>query len=215
VHAWPSLETVATLPPRKGATSVFTPLGDRILTTGLDGRPRLWTWPGLELVADIRALGKKAVGYAFTPDAEHVLISGLDGTLARVRLKDGEIDVLRPAGGPLLCALAFVPGEDRLIMVEHGGSVRLFEWPGLEPLHESPIGAAGVFTLRFHPSEEVFGLCIERGVQIRRSTDGSLLGTLAIPAKGVYALAFSADEQWLAAGGADQRIRIWRMTPER
>lgn len=211
VIAWPSLETVTTLRPKTGAASFFAPLGDRMLTIGLNGRAWLWTWPGLEKVAEIRALGKKVAARAFTPDADHVLLAGIDGSLAVTRLSDGDTRMLRPAGGAPIISLAFVPGSDRVVAVEYGHGIRLLGWPVLDTLAEADIGAAGVFTMRFHPSEEVFAMCIERGVQLRRSTDLDLLGTLPVPAKGVYALDFSPDDRWLAAAGADQRIRIWEM----
>lgn len=209
VHGWPSLETVAALTPKMGASSVFAPLGDRILTVGLNGRAYLWTWPGLDRVAEVR-LGKKVVARAFTPDAEHVLLSSLDGALVRVRLSDGETESLRDPGGAPIVSMAFVPGNDRLVVIEYGVGARLLD-AALETVAKADIGAPGVYTLRFHPSEDVFALCIEHGVQVRRSSDLSLLGTLDIPAKGVYALAFSPDDQWLAVAGADQRIRVWRM----
>jgi WD40 repeat protein len=211
VWRWPSLESVAESKAKVGASSRFSPLGERVLTVGLNGRAYLWSWPGLDAVADVRVHKAKVLSFAFTPDGEDVLTSALDGSVVRTRLANGESSVVRPPGGAPLLSLAFVPGAGHLLCVEYGHGLRLLTWPGLEPLAGAEIGAGGVYATDFHPSEEVFALCVERGVQIRRNEDLSLLGTLAIPAKGVYSAAFSADDRWLAVAGADQRIRVWRM----
>lgn len=211
VFRWPSLDTAAETRPKVGTSCRFSPLGDRLLTVGLDGRARLWSWPGLDLVADLRVHGEKVAAACFTPDGEALLTGALDGSVACTRLSDGEPTLLRPTGGPLVCSMAFVPGAARLIAVEYGVGLALFSWPALAEVARSGPGAAGVFATDVHPSEEVFAMTVERGVQLRRADTLELLGTLPIPAKGVYTVSFSRDDRWLAAGGADQRIRIWRV----
>lgn len=219
VWHWPALNAAAHSRAKLGASSRFAPLGDRVLTIGLNGRAYLWTWPGFEPVGEMRAHSAKVISAAFTPDGEQVVTSALDGSIVLTRLADAESRVLRAAGGAPMVSLAFVPAahgseqgdEARLLGVEYGQGLRLMAWPDLVRVAEADIGAKGVFAMDFHPSEEVFAMCVERGVQIRRNTNLELLGTLSIPAKGVYTAAFSADDRWLAVAGADQRIRIWGM----
>ncbi len=212
VWTWPGLEQEAELPPKRGASSHFAPLGDRIYTVGLNGRPALWSWPELEHIGDIRAHPKKATAHAFTPDGDHVVTCGLEGSIAVTRLVDGETVDVKSLGEAPLVTLGFVPGVDRLIVGAYGGSLRLLSWPDLDELARADIGAGGVYTLAYHPSEDVFAMCVDRGVQLRRNETLELLETLAVPAKGVYALAFSPDDRWLVEAGADQRIRVWEMT---
>jgi hypothetical protein len=222
VWDWPAMHAAAQSRAKVGASSRFAPLGDRILTIGLNGRAYLWTWPGLEPVGEMRVHSAKVISAAFTPDGEQVVTSALDGSIVSTRLTDAESRVLRAAGDAPMVSLAFVPaasgsqhGDDaRLLGVEYGHGLRLMAWPDLARVSDADIGANGVYAMDFHPSEEVFAMCVERGVQIRRNTNLELLGTLPIPAKGVYTAAFSADDRWLAVAGADQRIRIWGMLDE-
>jgi len=212
VWSWPGLEIVAELPAKLGAASNFSPLGDRILTHGLNGRPYLWSWPECERIGEIRAHPKKATTHAFTPDGEQLITSGLEGGVAITQLSDGELVRTHAFSTSPIVSVGFVPGSYRLVLTEYGGRLSLVDCPDLSTVAESALGAAGMFTLSFHPSEDVFAMCVDHGVQLRSTADLGLLETLGIPAKGVYTLAFSADDRWLAVAGADQRIRIWAMT---
>lgn len=210
VRYWPSLEKAAQLPTKTGAATWFTPLGDRILSIGLTGRVHLWAWPGLAPVAQIRAHAKRPTAHTFTPDGEEVVTSGRDGIIARSILATGETVETRTVADKPIVNVRFVPGTDRILIAEYGGRLRLLSWPDLEPVADAPM-PAGIATIEFHPSEDVFALCIERGVELRSNDTLELLRSLEIPAKGVYTLAFSPDDRWLAAAGADQRIRVWSM----
>lgn len=207
---WPSMERTASLPAKTGAASWFAPLGDRMLSVGLNGRVHLWSWPDLARVAQIRAHPKKMTGHTFSPDGEELVTCGLEGAIARTSLATGETVDTRAVADKPIVNVRFVPGTDRILIAEYGGNMRLLSWPDLEPIADTQT-PAGIGTIEFHPSEDVFALCIDHGVEIRSNDTLELLRSLEIPAKGVYTLAFSPDDRWLAAAGADQRIRVWSM----
>ena len=195
-----------------GAASWFAPLGDRLVTRALSGRVVLWSWPDLVRIGEVRAHPKKVTAHAFTADGEHIVTCGLEGSVAVTRLADAEIIETRSLGDAPLVNLGFMPDSGHLLVFIHQGGAHLLSWPDLQDVASSGMARPGVYTLAFHPSEEVFAMCVERGVEVRRNANLELLTTLEIPAKGVYTVAFSPDDRWLAAAGADQRIRVWSTT---
>jgi WD40 repeat protein len=213
VWRWPELEKHVDLPAKTGASSWFAPLGDRLVTRALNGRIIIWSWPEPARIGEVRAHPKKATAHTFTEDGEAIVTGGLEGSIAVTRLTDGRTIATKSLGSAPIVNVAFMPDSGHLLVFLHNAGAHLLAWPDLHEVASADLERAGVYTIAFHPSEEVFAVCVEHGVEVRRNATLERLTTLEIPAKGVYTLAFSPDDLWLAAAGADQRIRVWSMTP--
>jgi WD40 repeat protein len=78
-------------------------------------------------------------------------------------------------------------------------------WDGLHARTISTLGVPSAFAINSNATTLAVGL--DQALQLIRTGDGRLLGTLAFPSP--YALAFSADGSLLASGDASGNIALW------
>jgi WD40 repeat protein len=65
--------------------------------------------------------------------------------------------------------------------------------------------------LVFHPYDALFAAGMNHKVLLLPTETGEVVQEINLKPKGVYALAFSPDGNWLAVGSADKKIRLWSM----
>ena len=71
------------------------------------------------------------------------------------------------------------------------------------------LAGAGVRGMVFSPDEKKVALSMEGKVQVWSAAEWELREELPVSTKVVSSMAFSPDGQWLAAGAADKKIRVW------
>jgi WD40 repeat protein len=111
---------------------VFGPEADRVLTAGGDAAMRIWQVPTGELLAVLPETEGAIQHVRFSPDGRWVVSSAA----ATARVWDAVTG--RPVTPPLRhrtphAAVAFVDGSQRLITIERGGTVSLWEFAGAGP----------------------------------------------------------------------------------
>jgi WD40 repeat protein len=145
-HAWGAVDDVR-----------FSPDGERLLTSGVDGTVHLWA---AHDGAHIAALGPFAASEPYSGDVragfdasgDHLLV--LDRRAARATLWDGESGALRAelvVGGELVTDAAFTRSGERVLTGTAEGLVRVWDASTGERVAALEAGELGVVGLRVTP----------------------------------------------------------------
>jgi WD40 repeat protein/serine/threonine protein kinase len=210
-------KAIATLPASHGEVRAlaFAPVGPpRLLSTGLEGSPKLWRTDTGELVAIIDGHREAATDVAFAPDGRTFATVSFD---ARVRLGNtatGQIFELLEGQLGSLDRVGFSPDGERLVSLGNDRVVRL--WSATRTNETLLVRGRGreLGAIAFSP-DRTRVLAGERGgyasvwAANEPSAAAQPLFDLDHAGKTVYAVAFSPDGKRLATGDTAGFTRIW------
>ncbi len=227
-------ETVRTWKPQGGAELLapsgedrirclaFSPDGRTILAGSADaelGDPRLSFWDSRtgELRESIETPGVVDC-ISFHPTNGSYAYACNEGWISE---RPTPIYIRRPGREPelelhgheyFIDTIAFSPDGRHLISRDTGGVIRLWDVrDGREVYRDEGLDENNA-SVAFNPTGDLFATGSEEGVvEIRRADDGSLVRTESWE-EGIWALTFSADRNWLAAGTHKGTIVIWQTT---
>jgi WD40 repeat protein len=148
---------------------------------------------------------------AFTPDAGMLATSGLGGEIQIWSLPAGEHLETIAGHKTAVPSLAFVQEGRYLMSLGYEGTLKFWDtgtWQAARTLGVDDPRARGV---ALSPDEQVIAVSVESEVQLLTLEDWQLMARLPVSTKVVNGMAFSSDGQWLAAGAADRKIRVWEM----
>ncbi|MCL4297349.1 MAG: hypothetical protein KJ077_16545 [Anaerolineae bacterium] len=211
----------------------FSPDGDSLAAAGEEGVVTLWetTSPApseSESDARLSLTGHTGPIYAlaFNPTGDRLASAGEDGT---ARLWDNttgeEISVLPPSSaeaggnaGPIY-GLAFNPAGTFLAVADRSGAVKIWDVDSSEQVASLPSSGTPVRALAFRPAlpdapeEETADILAIGGDDgtVRLWTIRQSLRPLPGASAAIQALAFSPDNNRLAATAADGTVTIWSL----
>jgi WD40 repeat protein len=137
---------------------------------------------------------------AFSPDGDRLAAAGL-GDAARVWDRDGARTDL-PGHGAAALSVAFLP-DGRPVTTAVEGTLRA--WDGDEPTTLATLEDPGQAPVAANGDRIAVG--VAGGVRAF-DHEGTPVGAVTVPVKGVYAVAFAPAGGFLA-GGSDGRLRLW------
>ena len=186
-----------------------SPGGTQILTSGTDGKLRLWTREGA-LSQQFSAHESRIRTTEFFPNGEHILSGGDDGLL-KIWTTDGQLKhVLRGHTGAINDSNVSRDGR-RIVSGSVDGTVRLWTAKG-RLIHVMQGHTGRVVGVAFSPDGKLIASTgKDRTVRIW-SINGKLLKTLQGHRAQTEDATFSPDGRILAAASRDNTISFWDLS---
>jgi WD40 repeat protein len=223
VAVWGTADGVAlqtlSVGPRVVADVAFSPDGSMVAAASEGWRTepgsiRLWNvasgaeihWLGINDGTRFLSAAKRV---AFAPDGSQVLMGLADGSLLRWRIADASIAQELLGHSAAITALAFTPDGTGMLSAANDGSLRTWHADGTPAATLASLGAISAIAISPDGTLVISG--DEGGAIDIRRPDGAPLAH--IPGRGgwVSALAISPNGETLAAAGADNIVRLWKL----
>lgn len=191
--------------------AVFLGAG-KAVTGSDDGTLALWDLGSGALRQRLKGHEAKVIDVAVSPDGKFAASASWDRTVGLWRLEDGTL-VARLQGheGPVN-AVAFSADGSHLYSASYDGSIRLWRIDGEAAAPVRPVieYGWGINALRLLPGGQIVFGTQNGDVRVINARTGAEIKVLAPHEGPVLALALSPGGEWLATGGADGMIRLWR-----
>ncbi len=207
VWSFPQGNCLHVLP--KQMTGQFSPDGKHLATISAKGRIVLWDAKSGNEIKTFPAFDKRITALAFTSDAATLLVGGT-GLIHRISIPEGE-KVGELAGHKhVVACLRLTPDGNLLASTGADGTVRLWSTKDWSEVRKIGLGACGVLQMAIAPKGDVVAVSTDHLIQNFSIKDAKLVGRIEVPVKGVYGLAISPDDRYLANAAADGKIRVWQ-----
>lgn len=155
--------------------------------------------------------GLKKLGWPTFLRDGRMALAGFGESVTLWTLPDGARVGEMPGHETSVIGIAELP-DGRLATGDYGGHVRIWRVDGATPRVEREWDAKspGYLFVAADPKGRCLSTSGEKRVTLW-SPEGKKLAELPVPVKGVYAVCFSPDGEWLANAAADGKVRVWRV----
>jgi len=214
--SFPDLEPIEALQGHKNAVSAvqFSPDGKLFATASNDTNVRVWDRATGECLHTLKGHKRNVTSLVWvpptTPRGEMTLASaGLGDDIILWKLPSGDQQELVTGHKSAVTLGGITPDGTKLISAGYEGQVKLWSTNGWAPKGAFEPGVAGLLCLALAPHGTMLAIGSEKSVAIWSLETFEELTDLPIKPKGVFAVAFSPDTEWLVAAGSDKRLRVW------
>ena len=188
---------------------VFSPDDQRIVTTGGDGKGRLWSIDG-ELLGELTGHTASVVHSHFHPDGTWLVTCSLDGTARIWDPETGESIAALTGHEDALFITRFSPDGNLVLTVSKDETARLWKTGTWELLHVLSAHEGAVTDGSFaSDSSRVATVSRDGTARIWDCETGERLATLRGHNGFVNRIAFIADDQRVVTVSQDRTARIW------
>jgi WD40 repeat protein len=190
----------------------FSPNSQQIVTAGRSTAARLWDVDSGTEIPTFRDPSKESLMAQFSPRDKAV-------TCCR---REGQIDLLDADTGKLLRSVSahagwvasfrFSPDGKTLTSYGEDGFLKIWNTGTWQETHRIRVPHAAEIDLAYSADGAWIAMCgnLSEPFRIWEVATGREIGPIHNQLRGVSAIAFSAREEVLAAGGADRMLRWWR-----
>ncbi|MCC6623572.1 MAG: WD40 repeat domain-containing protein [Deltaproteobacteria bacterium] len=221
--SFPDLEPIETLQGHKNTIAAvqFSPDGKLFATASFDTTVRVWDRETGECVHTLKGHKRNVTSLAWLSmpgspagpagvKAGTVLASaGLGDDIVLWRLPSGEREELVTGHKAAVTLGGVTPDGQRLISAGYEGQVKLWSVGTWAPKGNFEPGVAGLLCLALAPHGTMLAIGSEKSVALWSLETFEELTELPIKPKGLFAVAFSPDTEWLVASGSDKKLRVW------
>lgn len=201
----------------------FTPDGDQLATVGDDRTIRFWSLEGVQKSRLAEAHDDYIYGLDFSPTGKTFATASEDGTVKLWTLDGAPINTLIADGADLplndsaVRSVRFnakgqlaTAGRDGMIRLWDGTGQLLGKWAG----HTNEITALAFSPSAVSASQQLASVALDGKVKLWNLEKDKAIRTLTLTPPGesdeLWSVAFSPDGQWIAAGGHQDRVYVWR-----
>lgn len=199
----------------------FSPDG-RLFATGSDDRNViLWRVSSMSYLKSLEC-DSRINAISFSPDGTHLAAGLNDGEVKLWHITEGELNRITSSsfdsglGG--VGAIAFSSDGNLIVAGGNNGQVRAWSFPQCVPMSDVRLSSGMVFSIDFHPSDLIIAVGVMRvsmNIDLASAWIWNLRSGKARPVLGhtssVFAVKFSPSGEFLATGGGDGVVGIWRM----
>lgn len=225
VRLWsfPDLEPMDSLQGHKNAVATvrFSNDGKYFATASADTTVRVWDRATLDCVHTLKGHKRNVTSLSWVSEppknggatpgkSGYVLASaGLGDDIVLWKLPSGDKTELVTGHKSAVVLGGLTPDGQKLISAGYEGQIKLWSTQNWQPKGAFEPGVAGLLCLAMNTHGTMLAVGSEKSVTVWSLETFEELTELTIKPKGVYAVAFSPDTEWLVAAGSDKRIRVW------
>lgn len=170
---------------------------------------------------------------AFSPDGKKLASSSFDKTIRIWDVATGQMDQTLAAHTEAVLEVDFSSDGNMLASCGDDSTIKLWDTRNWNLIRTLSGDLEHTYACKFSPDgkqllsgsrdRSTFGKLLQnvlgeternKGVTVRlwNVADGSLLQSFAEHSNEVHSVAFSPDGKWIAGGGLDKRVVVWRLT---
>lgn len=166
-----------------------------------------------EVISRYKPFPKRTTALAFSPNRDRLALGGQGDDILVYCLPGLSLDeTIAGAHAGYVLSLAFSPDGERLISTGLEKRLRFWQSDGWKALGEVTLENQGVQSLAFSHSGSYLAVASDHRVSLIDADSMQIAQTVDLNPKGVYCLAFSPGDRWLACGAADKHVRIWDLS---
>jgi WD40 repeat protein len=154
------------------------------------------------------SVGGRVLSIAFSPDGRRLAIASTGVGLRMLEIDAGDV---ADAGWPDATGVRWSPDGSFLVVTEQTGAVAIVDTTDGSEVRRMELERRGMLPSAVTRDSALIAVGWERHVGLWRADEDEPAATVDGLPKGVYGLDFSPDARLLAQGGADGKVRVWRV----
>jgi serine/threonine protein kinase len=192
----------------------FQPRGDLLVTTGREGKVRVWDGKTGKPRGELKDAGVPVFALAFSPDGSRLAVGADDGTADLWDVGTRErVETLSPATWKPVRGLAFTADGGTILAATkrgQGTTANLLAWQGRKPLPTILLGETEAYCLALSPDRATALIgCQNKTAKLFQTATRQELQTLTND-RPFFCLAFSPTGRLLAtSGGWSGPVELW------
>ena len=192
-------------------TAAFCPQGDRIVSGGWDQKLKVWDARSGEVIDIFEDFSASVRTATFSPDGNLLAAGSWNGELIIWDLVEGELVLEQLVNDGSVETISFAPEAGLLAAGSSEGLVSVLDVDNEDNVLEIDLDGTWVWAVDFSPVGDGILVALDNGeVLVLDMNSGEERFIFEEHSESVRAAAFSNDGEWIASGGNDENVKVYR-----